>query len=82
MAKFNLKGAKLSSLRTTEEGIELRIFNPSNEQTEVVATMPFEISKAYKTDMIGNKLNTVSVLEGKISDSLTPWEIATYLIEF
>jgi alpha-mannosidase len=76
-----ISGATLSSIRKVDEGVEVRVFNPSDKNSLLEVSTWFNFSKAYKTDMLSNVITEIPIKDGKITHCVTAWEIATFLFK-
>lgn len=83
----SLAGAVLTGICRYNGNIEIRFFNPSdNNCTAIVklgtAQLKNKFTKAFKTDFLGNKITDIYLLNnGKFSINLKPKEITTLVIE-
>jgi alpha-mannosidase len=68
-------GVTVSSVRPSDDGIELRLVAMSDAPTTAVVRGPF--GSARRTDLLGRELEDVPVNAGELTVDLAPWEIAT-----
>ena len=84
ISDMNIVGRKLvySTANPKNKGVEVRIYNPTNESVSDEIVFGKEISNAHFTDLDGNILEECSKAGKNIKLTLSPYEIATLLIEF
>ena len=72
-----LEGCAVSSVRKTDKGIEVRVFNPSDGNAAIKISPRFDFENVYITDMNGEIQSKCSF--GAFIYEMTPWEILTVL---
>jgi len=84
ISDMEIVGRKLvySTANPKENGIEIRVYNPINENVADEITFAKDILKASFTDFDDNVLSDCEVSGKSINVSLKPFEIATIKVEF
>ena len=75
---INAEGCAVSSVRKTDKGIEVRVFNPSDGKAAIKISPHFDFENVYITDLNG-EIQSKQRLSGAFICEMTPWEILTVL---
>ncbi|MBQ9481823.1 MAG: hypothetical protein IJU84_06645 [Clostridia bacterium] len=75
---INAEGCAVSSMRKTDKGIEVRVFNPSDGKAAIKISPRFDFENVYITDLNG-EIQSKQRSSGAFIYEMTPWEILTVL---
>jgi alpha-mannosidase len=64
-----------------EGGYELRLVEAEGRRTEATVEVRLPITRAARTDLIGNRLADVPVRNGRLEVAVDPWKILTFHLE-
>jgi hypothetical protein len=75
-------GIQLAAFRKKlEGGYELRVVETEGRRTEASVAIDLPLSRAARTDLLGNRLADVEVPNGKLAIAADPWKILTFHLE-
>jgi alpha-mannosidase len=75
-------GIQLAAFRKKlEGGYELRVVETEGRRTEASIEVHLPLSRAVQTDLVGNRLASIGVPNGKLAIVADPWKILTFHLE-
>jgi alpha-mannosidase len=80
MFKDEIDGIVVSGMYPTKDGLLLRCYEIEGKKKEVSFPLKISITKVYKFDCLGGKLNEIPLKADSFSYGFKPWEIANFLL--
>ncbi len=74
-------GLQLAAFRKIETGYELRVVETEGRHAAASIGIPVPMSRAFQTDLLGNRLADAAVRDGVLTVSAGPWKILTFRLE-
>ena len=82
-ASVNKDNVILETVKQAEngEGTVLRFYECENSRTKATVTVPAEFTKAYATNLLEQVEEELTVVDGKVTFTIKPYEIYTILLK-